>query len=139
MDAPYAPGGCMSKDPNADPDAHRNRSVQALDCASDLLPPLRLVRMVFIAASDGLKQNVPKSVARLTGGEYFAFSDANTLRRDLITVSRDVPNYYVLSFRPQSAEPGLHVLGLSLKEKPRLQSSARKAYWVEAEASTDSK
>lgn len=139
MDAPYAPGGCMSKDPNADPDAHGNRSVQALDCASDLLPPLRLVRMVFIAASDGLKQNVPKSVARLTGGEYFAFSDANTLRRDLITVSRDVPNYYVLSFRPQSPDPGLHALGLSLKEKPGLQSSARKAYWVEADASKDSK
>jgi hypothetical protein len=32
-DVPYAPGGCMSKDPNADPDAHGNRSVQALDCA----------------------------------------------------------------------------------------------------------
>src|SRR5205085_3725106 len=30
---PYAPGGCMSRDPNADPDAHSKRSVQALDCA----------------------------------------------------------------------------------------------------------
>src|SRR5205807_5040878 len=30
---PYAPGGCMSHDPNADPDAHGKRSVQALDCA----------------------------------------------------------------------------------------------------------
>jgi VWFA-related protein len=32
MDEPYAPGGCMSKDPNADPDAHGSRSVQGLDC-----------------------------------------------------------------------------------------------------------
>ena len=134
MDEPYAPGGCMSKDPNADLDAHGNRSVQALDCASDLLPPLRLARMMFIAASDGLKQNVPKSVARLTGGEYFAFSGANTLRQDLITASHDVPNYYVLSFRPQSPAPGLHALGLSLKEKPRLHCSTRKAYWVDGEA-----
>ena len=139
MDEPYAPGGCMSKDPNADLDAHGNRSVQALDCASDLLPPLRLARMMFIAASDGLKQNVPKSVARLTGGEYFAFSGADTLREDLITVSHDVPNYYVLSFRPQLPAPGLHALGLSLKEKPRLHWSTRKAYWVDAEAPANSR
>ncbi len=138
-DAPYPPGGCMSKDPNADPDAHGKRSVQALDCASDLLPPLRLARMAFIAASDGLKQNVPKSVARLTGGEYFAFKDATTLVRHLITISNDVPNYYVLSFRPQSPDPGLHALGLSLKYRTDLQLKARKAYWVDAEPAASSK
>jgi len=139
MDEPYAPGGCMSKDPKADPDARGNRSVQALDCASDLLPPLRLARMAFIAASDGLKQNTPKSVARLTGGEYFAFSDAKNLKRDLIRVSHDVPTYYVLSFRPQSPDPGLHALGVTLKEKPGLQADARKAYWIASEASASSK
>ncbi len=135
MDEPYAPGGCMSKDPNADPDAHGNRSVQALDCASDLVPPLRLARMAFIAASDGLKQNTPKSVAQLTGGEYLAFSNANNLKRDLISVSHDVPTYYVLSFRPQSQDSGLHALGVSLKEKPGLQVDARKAYWIDSEPS----
>lgn len=139
MDEPYAPSGCMSKDPNADPDAHGNRSVQALDCASDLLPPLRLARMVFIATSDGLKQNVPKSVARLTGGEYFAFSGAGSLRQGLTTASHDVPNYYLLSFRPQSPALGLHALGVSLKAKPRLHCSARKAYWVDAEAPANSR
>jgi VWFA-related protein len=75
---PYGAGGCMSQDPGADPDAHGNRRVQALDCASDLLPPLRLVRMAFIAAKDGLKRNAPESVAQLTGGEY---SRLRTLRR----------------------------------------------------------
>src|SRR5208282_2086168 len=80
-DAPYPPGGCMSNDPNADPNAHGKRSIQALDCASDLLPPLRLARMAFLTARDGLKRNVPESVAQLTGGEYFAFSDARTLTR----------------------------------------------------------
>ena len=43
-------GGCMSREPDADPDAHGKRSVQALDCASDLIPPLRLGRMAYIAA-----------------------------------------------------------------------------------------
>jgi len=129
---PYPPGGCMSRDPGADPDAHGNRSVQALDCASDLFPPLRLVRMAFLTANEGLKRNVPESVAQLTGGEYFAFKDATTLTRHLLTISNDVPNYYVVSFSPPSPQPGFHALELSLKNQPDLRVTARKAYWVDA-------
>ena len=132
---PYAAGGCMSLDPGADPDVHGNRRVQALDCASDLLPPLRLVRMAFIAAKDGLKRNVPESVAQLTGGEYFAFTNAATLKRSLLTVSNDVPNYYLLSFRPESPSAGLHTLELTLKGRPELQVRSRNTYWMDAEAS----
>jgi VWFA-related protein len=131
-DTPYPAGGCMSHDPGADPDAHGKRNVQALDCASDLLPPLRLARMAFLAARDGLERNVPESVAELTGGEYFAFKDATTLNRHLIPISNDVPNHYVLSFTPQSPIPGIHALELSLKGRPKLVLSARKAYWVDA-------
>ncbi len=128
---PYAPGGCMSRDPNADPDAHGNRSVQALDCASDLLPPLRLARMAFLTARDGFKRNVPKSVAQLTRGEYFAFKDRPTLARHLLTIANDVPNYYVLSFRPQSPHPGPHALEVKVKHKPEYEVRARKGYWVD--------
>ena len=136
---PYPAGGCMSKDPDADPDAHHKRSVQALDCASDALPPLRLARMAFIAASDGLKRNVPKSVAELTGGEYFVFKDAKTLSDHLIAISNDVPNYYVLSFHPQSPGPGLHALKVSVKGRPDLRVSARNAYWMDAATPVDDK
>lgn len=136
---PYAPGGCMSRDPDADPDAHGKRSVQALDCASDLFPPLRLARMAFVAAKDGIKRNVPESVAQLTGGEYFAFKDAKTLSGRLITISNDVPNYYVLSFHPESPQPGLHALELKLKNRPEAQLRARKAYWVDADAAANDK
>lgn len=136
---PYAPGGCMSKDPSADPDAHGKRSVQAVDCASDLLPPLRLARMAFLAATDSLKRNVPESVAQLTGGEYFPFKNTATLAQHLITISNDVPNYYVLSFRPQSPDPGLHALQLTLKYRPELQVTARKAYWVDTDPPANQK
>jgi VWFA-related protein len=131
---PYAPGGCMSKDPKADPDAHGNRAAQALDCVGDLLPPLRLARIAFLAAKDGLKRNVPESVAQLTGGEYFAFKDAKTLAQHLITISNDVPNYYFLSFRPQSLHPGFHALELRVKNRPEYKVKARKGYWVDAGA-----
>ncbi|MBZ5489614.1 MAG: VWA domain-containing protein [Acidobacteriia bacterium] len=131
---PYKPGGCMSKDPKADPDAHGNRAAQALDCAGDLLPPLRLARIAFLAAKDGLKRNVPESVAQLTGGEYFAFKDSKSLAQHLITISNDVPNYYFLSFRPQSLHPGLHALELRVKNRPEYKVNARKGYWVDAGA-----
>ncbi|MGA8037890.1 MAG: VWA domain-containing protein [Candidatus Acidiferrales bacterium] len=134
-ETPYPAGGCMSHDPAADPDAHGDRKVQALDCASDLLPPLRLARMAFITAKDGLKRNVPESVAQLTGGEYFPFMDAKVLRRRLLTVSNDVPNYYVLSFRPPSPSPGIHALQLTVKGRPDLEVRARTAYWIDAPAS----
>jgi VWFA-related protein len=135
-DQPYPPGGCMSKDPNADPDAHGKRSVQMLDCASDLLPPLRVARIAFLAARDGFKRNVPESVAKLTGGEYFSFHNAATLKDHLITISNDVPNYYVLSFRPKSPDPGLHALEVRLKDRPQIKVTSRKAYWMDDSAST---
>jgi VWFA-related protein len=130
-DVPYGPGGCMSRAPGADPDAHGKRSVQALDCASDLLPPLRLVRMAFLAARDGFKRNVPESVAKLTGGEYFTFKNPKALTQEMLVVSNDIPNYYVLSFRPQSPETGFHALDLRLKSDPKLLVWSRKAYWVD--------
>src|SRR5260370_38751130 len=108
----------MSPNSDAEPDAHGQHRAQAMNCAGTLLPPLRLARMAFLVAKDGLKRNVPESVAQLTGGEYFAFKDATTLRRHLITISNDVPNYYVLSFRPQSPHTGLHALQLNLQTRP---------------------
>jgi len=127
---PYPAGGCMSHDPDADPDAHGRRSVQALDCASDLVPPLRVARVAYLAARDGFKRNLPESVAKLTGGEYFGFGNAAKLKASLIRISNDVPNYYILSFRPKSPHPGLHALE-RLKDRPQLKVSSRKAYWVD--------
>jgi VWFA-related protein len=133
-DTPYAAGGCMSRDPNADPDANGKRAVQALDCASDLLPPLRLARMAFLAAKEGLQRNVPESVAQLTGGEYFPFKDARSLNRQLVIILNDVPNHYVLSFVPGQPSPGLHALKLEVKQRPDLDIMARDAYWIDTPA-----
>lgn len=129
---PYKPGGCMSREPDADPDAHGSRAAQALDCADDLLPPLRIARLAYLAAVDGMRKNVPESVAKLTGGEYFGFKDSKSLRKSLLSISNDVPNHYVLSFQPKSPHPGLHSLSLSLRERPELVIKARGAYWIDA-------
>ena len=131
---PNPPHGCMGKDPDPDPDATQNKAVQAYDCLTQLVPPLALAKMAAIAATDGLKRNIPETVARLTGGEYLKLADAGNLENDLLTISNHVPNRYALSYRPQSPHPGYHSLDLRLDGYPKLRVTARGGYWVDAEA-----
>jgi hypothetical protein len=128
---PNPPHGCFSTDPNADPATKESRAEQNFDCIADLLPPLRLARMVEIATRNSLRKNVPETCARLSGGEYFSFKDPKSLRRDLFTISNDVPNRYVLTFHPQSPHPGLHALTVQLNNRPNLRIDARTEYWVD--------
>ena len=129
---PNPPHGCIGKDPDPDPDATHNKAIQAYDCATQLLPPLALAKMAAILASDSLKRNVPETVARLTGGEYFKLSNPKQLDRDLATISNHIPNRYMLSFQPQSPHLGLHALDLQLKDYPVLHVTARTSYWADA-------
>jgi VWFA-related protein len=129
---PNPPGGCMGKDPDAD--AQVGKPSQAYDCAAQLLPSLAFARMAAIAATDGLRRNIPETVAELTGGEYFKFNDARSLERDLATISNHVPNRYVLSFQPISPHPGPHALNLKIKDYVRLDVTARNSYWAEPDS-----
>jgi VWFA-related protein len=131
---PNPPNGCMGKDPDPDPDATHNKAIQAYDCLTQLVPPLALAKMAAIEATDGMKRNIPETVAHLTGGEYFKLTDAKNLERNLATISNHIPNRYVLSFQPPSPQPGLHVIGLHLKNYSNLTVTARSSYWADTEA-----
>ncbi len=129
---PNPPGGCMSKDdPDPDPDATHNRAVQAYDCLTQLAPPLALAKMAAIVATDGLRRNIPETVAHLTGGEYFKLTNPANLERDLATISNHIPNRYILSFQPQSPHPGLHAVTLAAPGYAKLQVTARTSYWAD--------
>ena len=130
---PNPPNGCMGKDPDPDPDASQNKAVQLYDCMTQLAPPLALAKMAAIMASDGLKRNVPETVAHLTGGEYFNLTNPKNLERDLATISNHIPNRYVLSFQPQSPHPGLHAISLRLPDYSGVAITARDSYWADAE------
>lgn len=133
---PNPPHGCMGKDPEPDPDATHNRWAQAYDCLAQLAPPLTFAKMAAIATVDSLQTNVPETVARLTGGEYFTLGDEKHFERDLSTVANHLPNRYVLSFHPQSPHPGPHTLALSLPGYDSLTVTARTIYWAEPNVST---
>lgn len=125
--------GCFSRD-GADAEYRGHYSKQVLDCISQLAPPLRLATMTFLAARNALRTNTAESIAQLTGGEFFHFHEAKDLKSGLIAVSNDVPNYYVLSFRPTSLEPGLHTLRLKIKDRPQLVLKSRSEYWIDSDA-----
>lgn len=132
---PQHPGGCMAKDPNADPGTSQNTLSQAYDCLGQLAPPLAVVRMAVIAAMEGMRRNAPETVAHLTGGEFYPVDRPRSIERDLMTLANHVPNRYVLSFHPQSPAPGPHSIELRLKTYSSLVVTARTSYWVDIEAS----
>ncbi len=123
--------GCFSRNPDASPNSQPSRASQDYDCLAELAPPLRLARIAVMAAIGALRKNVPETLAHLTGGEYFAFSNEKTLERGLATLTNHVPNRYVLSFHPANPHAGLHSVQLFLKDRPDLKTAARTSYWAE--------
>jgi VWFA-related protein len=128
---PGPPGGCMAKDPNKDPEPGDSKLKQAWNCAGVLLPPLRLAQAATVMGMNGLKKNVPETVANLSGGEYFSFKDTRGLQRAMVAFSNHLPNRYVLSFQPQAPHLGLHAIGLRMKDNPEFVVTARSSYWAE--------
>jgi len=124
--------GCFSR-VGADAEYEGHYSKQVLDCISQLAPPLRLATMAFLVARNALRTNTAEAIAQLTGGEFFHFHDDKDLKAGLIAVSNDVPNYYVLSFRPTPLAPGLHALHLQIKDRSHLVIKSRSEYWMDSD------
>ena len=129
---PGPPHGCFSRE-GADAEYQGHYSKQVLDCISQLAPPLRLATMAFLAGRNALRTNTADAVAQLTGGEFFHFHDAKDLKPGLIAISNDVPNYYVLSFRPTSLAPGMHALHVEIPDRPHVILKSRAEYWIESD------
>jgi VWFA-related protein len=122
--------GCFSR-AGADSEYEGHYSKQVLDCISQLAPPLRLVTMTFLTARNAMRTNTAESIAALTGGEFHRFHDAKDLKAGLFALSNDVPNYYVLSFRPTEATPGLHALHVVGRKRSQFHVKSRSQYWVD--------
>lgn len=123
--------GCFAHDDTLAPAMQPTRGQQNFDCFAQLLPPLRLAKMAAIALANSMRRNVPESVTKLTGGEYYSFNNAKTMQRALLTIANHVPNRYVLSFRPSDPTTGFHTLQLTLPDHADLKVEARNGYWVD--------
>jgi hypothetical protein len=97
----------------------------------NFMPEIKMIQMALVMAVDGLRRNVPATVAGLTGGEYLQFSDSRSLALDLNTVANHIPNRYILSFQPTLPHPAIHSIALDLPDHADLRVSARSSYWAD--------
>ena len=126
-DTPGPAHGCFNHE-GADAEYEGHYSKQVLDCISQLAPPVRLATMTFLTTRNALRKKTAESIAQLAGGEFFHFHNAKDLKAGLIAISNDLPNYYVLTFRPSSLTSCLHALHVEAKDLPQLVLKSRREY-----------
>jgi VWFA-related protein len=85
---------------------------------------------VFSSLLKSAKENVPKTVAEMSGGEYLPFHDEKTLEQELTGVNNHFFNEYLLSFTPKKLSLGQHSLRVVVAGRGDLVVTARTGYWV---------
>ncbi len=86
---------------------------------------------LLVATVNALKDNVPKTVARLSGGDYDKFGTKKGFEDGANRLGNRIHNYYLLSFTvPSTATEGLHELKVTVPQYPEATVRARRTYWV---------
>jgi VWFA-related protein len=79
------------------------------------------------------KQNTMEALTHLTGGVQQSFETKSKLEKDLMEVSRDLHNRYLVSFAPgESAGSGFHPVSIRIRDHPEALVHTRPGYWVDA-------
>lgn len=99
-----------------------------------------IVGLVLMAVQ-ALRKNVPKEVARQSGGEYINFGSAKTFDEGLNGLANHIGNYYLLSFQPRfppapAESPGkyagpLHTVTVKVVDYPDAVVRHRENYWAD--------
>ena len=81
----------------------------------------------------GLRKNAAKSLASLSGGDYFGFSDRKGFEAEIGQLTNRIHNFYLLSFPLPSSgeEAGLHELRVRVTPYPEANIRARRFFWVD--------
>lgn len=97
-----------------------------MDGQSDFTP-------LFAMAGEALRQNVPHTLAELTGGQYINFTTAKGFDKGFAGLTEQLHNEYRLSFQPKSPiASGLHRLSVSVPSMPEAVVRSRLVYFSEA-------
>ena len=84
---------------------------------------------IFSRLLQSAKENVPQTVALMSGGEYLPFHDEKALEQQLAGVDNHYFNHYLLSFTPRKLSLGQHTLRV-VASRPDVVVTARTGYWV---------
>jgi len=85
---------------------------------------------IFSSLLRSAKENVPQTVAEMSGGEYLPFHDEKSLEQQLAGVNNHFFNEYLLSFTPKKLSLGQHSLRVVVSSRGDVVVTARTGYWV---------
>jgi hypothetical protein len=69
----------------------------------------------------------------LSGGAHLKFRDEPDFEKQLSAIADDIHNRHMLSFQPDSHQPGFHTLSVRVAgQQPHLSILARTSYWFDA-------
>jgi VWFA-related protein len=81
-------------------------------------------------AAQAMRQNTPKAVASMSGGEYELFATGKSFDARMIDFTNHLHSRYLLSVEPKSPHAGLHQIRVRLKEPADRVVLARSSYWA---------
>jgi VWFA-related protein len=82
----------------------------------------------------GLRKNVAKAAASLTGGEYELFKSGKGFEDYLNAFSNHLYSRYALFFNPSDPQPGPHLLKVQVRGSEILKVISRPTYWAKGRA-----
>jgi VWFA-related protein len=86
----------------------------------------------LVAVRQAMRENIPKTIAAITGGEYELFSSRDGFETAMNSFANHLHGRYLLSFEPKSPHPGLHQIRVRLREPASKQTLFRSNYWAGA-------
>jgi len=85
----------------------------------------------FAALHQSLRNNVPKTLTWLTGGEYETFHTRSGFESHMLSFTNHLESRYRLSFDPKNPHPGFHEIGVRLRQASPGESLVyRHGYWA---------
>jgi VWFA-related protein len=81
-------------------------------------------------AAQAMRQNTPKTVASMSGGEYELFANRKNFEARMIDFTNHLHNRYLLSIEPKNPHAGLHQLNVRLRDSGDRVVLARNRYWA---------
>ncbi len=86
---------------------------------------------IFSTLTKSAQENVPQTVAKMSGGDYYLFGDEKTLEDRMAKINNHFFNQYLLSFTPKKLSLGQHSLRVEIVGRDDVAVAARTGYWVD--------
>src|SRR5262249_35694320 len=86
---------------------------------------------LLIMSMQAMRENVPKTIAVMTGGEYELFKSHAGFESRMMEFTNHLHNRYLLSFEPKDPHSGLHKIRVRLRQAENATVLARDRYWAE--------